>query len=286
MRVAIGIATLGRPKILLKVTERFKLQSRQPDAVLIAPVSDKDVSTINFEDKFIRVYSEMGLSKQRNSVMYAANDYDLIAFFDDDLVLHKDCLKNIEAEFEDNPNTVIAHGNVVIDGAKVGGISFEEACRHADNAIIHKGRKLSFTAYGFMAIRLDTVRKHNLKFEERFPSYSWMEDLDFSRQIVKYGECIQILDAVVSHIAYRTGRTSGVRFGYSQVANPLYIAAKKSGFTYFNAYKMFTKNFIANATKSIKPEPHIDRKGRLKGNLIAFKDLVRGKLDPERIENL
>jgi hypothetical protein len=34
---------------------------------------------------------------------------------------------------------------------------------------------------------------------------------------------------------------------------------------------------------SICPEPYVDRGGRLRGNAIAMKDLVSGRLHPERI---
>jgi len=31
------------------------------------------------------------------------------------------------------------------------------------------------------------------------------------------------------------------------------------------------------------PEPWVDRRGRVRGNLMAFRDLLRGRLDPRRI---
>jgi hypothetical protein len=35
--------------------------------------------------------------------------------------------------------------------------------------------------------------------------------------------------------------------------------------------------------RSLFPEPWIDRKGRLKGNLIALADIVLGRISPRRI---
>jgi hypothetical protein len=46
------------------------------------------------------------------------------------------------------------------------------------------------------------------------------------------------------------------------------------------------RNLVANFARSIYPEPWIDRRGRLKGNLLALKDLVVGDLSPGRIVNL
>jgi hypothetical protein len=41
-----------------------------------------------------------------------------------------------------------------------------------------------------------------------------------------------------------------------------------------------------NALRSPWPEPHADRFGRLRGNLIAIADLVRGRAHPGRILEL
>ena len=41
-----------------------------------------------------------------------------------------------------------------------------------------------------------------------------------------------------------------------------------------------------NAARSLRPEPHVDRLGRLKGNLIAIGDLLRGRMHPMRVMDL
>jgi hypothetical protein len=38
--------------------------------------------------------------------------------------------------------------------------------------------------------------------------------------------------------------------------------------------------------KSLRSEPWIDRRGRLKGNLLAMFDVLRGRSDPRRILDL
>jgi hypothetical protein len=38
--------------------------------------------------------------------------------------------------------------------------------------------------------------------------------------------------------------------------------------------------------KSFKPEPYVDRFGRLRGNIKALFDLMRGKMTPERVLEL
>ena len=74
---------------------------------------------------------------------------------------------------------------------------------------------------------------------------------------------------------------SGVKLGYSQVANPIYLSRKGTMSPGYSA-RMLSKNMLANAVGSLRPEPMIDRAGRLRGNLIALGDVLRGRVTPER----
>jgi hypothetical protein len=76
-----------------------------------------------------------------------------------------------------------------------------------------------------------------------------------------------------------------LRFGYSQIANPLYIFGKGSVSPRFVA-RQILRNVARNVTRSVRPEPWVDRRGRLLGNVLAIKDLLRGTLAPENILNL
>jgi hypothetical protein len=87
------------------------------------------------------------------------------------------------------------------------------------------------------------------------------------------------------HLGVKSGRTSGLRFGYSQIANPIYLMRKGTMSLSFGG-KSILKNLAANLFRSVRPEAYVDRVGRLKGNLFALGDLVRGKLHPGRITEL
>jgi hypothetical protein len=52
------------------------------------------------------------------------------------------------------------------------------------------------------------------------------------------------------------------------------------------AAPLIWRNVLANLGKSLRPEPWIDRKGRLKGNCMALRDLVTGRISPQRILEL
>ena len=88
------------------------------------------------------------------------------------------------------------------------------------------------------------------------------------------------------HLGVKLGRNSGVRLGYSQVANPLYLSGKRSGYPFRRALSHIARNMAMNVLRSTWPEPYVDRRGRLLGNLLALRDLVRGCMVPERILEL
>jgi hypothetical protein len=46
------------------------------------------------------------------------------------------------------------------------------------------------------------------------------------------------------------------------------------------------KNMAMNIVRAIRPEPYVDRRGRLHGNLLALRDLMARRMVPERILEL
>jgi GT2 family glycosyltransferase len=143
-----------------------------------------------------------------------------------------------------------------------------------------------FNTYGCnMSFRTATVIERQVRFDERMPLYGWFEDVDFSRRLSPYGKIVQISDAYGVHLGAKSGRTSGLRLGYSQVANPIYLA-EKGTLTWPDAFERVWTRLLKNLIKSAAPEPYLDRRGRLRGNLRALRDLALGSLDPGRILEL
>ena len=83
----------------------------------------------------------------------------------------------------------------------------------------------------------------------------------------------------------KSGRVSGVRFGYSQIVNPTYLIRKGSIPRAFGVNLML-RNVAANILRSPWPESFVDRRGRLKGNLIGALHLIQGRIEPEYILQL
>ena len=84
----------------------------------------------------------------------------------------------------------------------------------------------TFAGYGCnMTIRLAPLRRHKFRFDERLPLYSWQEDVDLFRPMATCGDIVQLGKARGVHLGTKRGRGSGLKLGYSQVANPLYCSA-------------------------------------------------------------
>ena len=136
-----------------------------------------------------------------------------------------------------------------------------------------------------MGLRMETVRAHGLQFDEKLPLYGWYEDWDFSARIARFGSIMQISSACGVHLSVKSGRITGVRMGYAQVANPIYLA-RKGTFLWSSAFRFIVGPFFKNLVRSVAPEPHVDRFGRFRGNMAAFRDLAIGRMSPTQIVNL
>lgn len=289
MKIAIGIVTAGRRDVLSDTIRFMAKQSRKADEFLICPANDVDldVSCLEGFPSPVRVLrGRMGASAQRN-VLLDATSADVIVFFDDDFLPAFDFLLEIERLFTSNPGVVIATGTVLADGAAGPGLSHQEG-----ESLLSKLRNEShdssisqtFNGYGCnMAVNLLIGDAGKIRFDERLPRYSWLEDVDFSRQCAVFGEVVVSTALQGVHLGTKkAGRSSGKSLGYSQIANRIYIM-RKGNMTRMQALEGNLKNFGANLFRFINPEAWVDRRGRLHGNLLALWDWMTGKVDPEKI---
>ncbi len=292
MNIVVGIATAGRREVLSETLLHLTRQTRLPDAVVICPSTPEDVDEARIGTlplKTRTVAGNKGSSAQRNAILDQATTADLIMFFDDDFLPRSDFLAEVERLFEREADLVVATGLVLADGIHGPGISIADAKEILETdpgAQPHDVTQPAFNAYGCnMAFRVSAIAAERTRFDERLPLYGWQEDVDFCRRLAAHGRIVKSPALRGVHLGNKRGRTSGLRFGYSQVANPLYLRNKGTvGLKW--ALRLMGGNFAANILGSLKPQGLVDRRGRLKGNLIAFGDFVRGRLDPMRVLDL
>ena len=293
MRLIVAIATTNRPKVVVTTLRDLERQTRKPDHVMVIVADESDIDPDQALDLPFPVeilLSERGATLQRNRALEHTQDDDLVLYIDDDFLMAPDYLENLEQLFETHADVVMSTGHVRADGIHGPGITFEDGRRLAtlpvDDTAKATRPETIYNCYGCnMAARARPIREHQLRFDPRLKLYAWLEDLDFSRQMAAHGRIVK-WDALVGvHLGTKAGRSNGVPLGYSQISNPIYLNRKGTMATW-RALRIISRNLASNLVKSLRPEPEIDRWGRLKGNLRAFADLFRGRLEPEKILQL
>jgi hypothetical protein len=290
LNIAVGIATTGRREVLSRTIDLLAQQTRLPDSLVVCPVTSEDLDVGQLEHFPVPAFAvsgAAGLPAQRNLILSAQKDTDVIVFFDDDFFPFRDYLAQVERLFLARADIVALTGRPVQDGANGPGLTIEDALGLIDavpaaNDVICP----TYGTYGCnMAFRFDPIRKHQIFFDENLPLYGWQEDIDFSRALSPYGRIVEwgLLQGI--HLGIKSGRTSGVRFGYSQIANPRYLIRKGTMSRSF-AGSLVCRNLAANLFRSFRPELWIDRRGRLKGNVLALIDMATGRISPRRILSL
>ncbi|CAN5915417.1 glycosyltransferase [soil metagenome] len=289
LKIAIAIATAGRREVLSDTIRFIARQSRPADELLICPAKPDDIDprcVCDFPSLVKVISGPIGLPAQRNVLIEACSS-DLIVFFDDDFLPADDFLAETERLFLAHPQVVVATGKVLADGILGPGLTHDEGVRLVAEAGANNNAKTvetTYNAYGCnMVVRLYPVRVHAIRFDEKLPLYAWLEDVDFSRQLAPHGSVVQANRLRGVHLGTkRSGRSPGKRLGYSQIANRIYIM-RKGNMTLKQALDGNLRNILSNLVRSIHPEPWVDRRGRLKGNMLAVWDWLCGRVDPERI---
>lgn len=291
-RIIIGIASMGRPEIVVKTVRAIADQDRLPDLVIVSVTSPQDLDErklagLPFPVQVIVGFK--GLTFQRNRMIDQLQQDDIMLLLDDDFLMSSDYLRQTLRLFRDHPDLAVVTGTVLADGIGGPGYDHVEGAQYLNTLeTAPRPDTLSDTYNGYgcnMAFRANDALDHNIRFDERLPLYSWLEDVDFSRRLAAHGRVARAGALTGVHLGTKTGRSRGVPLGYSQIANPLYLMTKGT-MQHRRALRMVARNIMANAVKSLRPEPWVDRRGRLKGNTMALFDFLRGRITPDRVLDL
>lgn len=285
LRVGVAIATKGRAAIVARLVAMLGEQSRVADVILVCAPNQEDMQGVTVGSPAVQcLVGPTGLPHQRNCLIAAAEDLDILVFLDDDFVPADNYLEETESIFADHPDVVMTTGVVVADGAKGDAVSHDQACKILGEPRLQQSRRLSevYNGYGCnMAVRLEPARRNGLTFDEALPLYAWLEDVDFSRRLAGFGRIARAEWAHGVHLGVSGGRQSGRKLGYSQVANPVYLM-RKGTCSWRKGLNHIGRNVAANLYGTARGERMPDRAGRLYGNARAFIDLLKRRLTPIR----
>ncbi|PTV94942.1 glycosyl transferase family 2 [Rhodobacter aestuarii] len=293
--IAIVTASLGRPDNLAVLLDRLALQTLLPRQVIFSMESEADAPPeVKMPFLVQRIFGPRGACVQRNRALdIVAPEIELVVFYDDDFVPSRYSLERMAQFFDENPDVGGAEGLVLADGNLGPGITPQEAVRLVDAADaaedgVGAARPFEILArlpglYGCnMVYRAELIR--DVRFDEALPLYAWMEDQDFGGRIAAPQVQTSAFQGV--HCAEKRGRErNGRKYGYSQMCNPIYML-RKGTISRKKAHVQMLRNFLANHAKVFRPEPWVDRRGRVAGNWLALWDILRGRVTPGRIREL
>ena len=123
----------------------------------------------------------------------------------------------------------------------------------------------------------------SVQFDERLPLHGWLEDRDFSARVRTLGPIVSCRDLWGVHLGLKIGKTSDVRVGVSQIVNPYCRIYFKGSLRLGDASRLLMRPLLKNIMRVFSPEPYIDRRRRLWGNMLGFAHLLSGRVDPARI---
>lgn len=283
--IVVGIASAGRPDVLKQTVSYLQAMANQPDGIIICVPEISHAGELVSNGKIDLLIGQKGLTVQRNRILSeAAGKADILVFLDDDFIPSPDFFTQMKKAFSATPEIAIATGHVLADGILCGGLEMRQALGIIRSSNVpDKGITNTYNAYGCnMALRMSIVISNGLKFDEKLPLYGWLEDVDFSRMIARFGHSVQVTAVQGVHLGVKSGRQPGNRLGYSQIANPYYLA-RKGTMSLRRAFTQAARNIIANIAGLLRADQEVDRRGRLNGNLLALGDIIKGVSSPERI---
>lgn len=284
MKLVVIIPTYGRDQQVARLVEYLGRQTHLPDAVIVSASEPAHVSLpAKMPFPVWAVYGPAGLCAQRNTALGAIDsEFDIVTFFDDDFIPATGYLEGVVRAFDENGDFAVVMGRVIRDGAGTIGLDWKESLDALDRPDVRAPRTAVLDhigAYGCnMSIRARLIG--TMRFDERLVLYGWQEDIDFTSRLRRRGRVVCVTAIRGVHLGLTAGRVSGLRFGYSQVVNPIYLIRKRSVPAGF-ALRLMGRNLAANLVHSVSPEPHIDRRGRLRGNLVGLGHVLRGRIEPE-----
>jgi len=297
---AIIICSRGRRDILTATIHSLRSQSIQACQLLVVVTGPEDI-----DEESIRttgppnveiVFSEPGLTRQRNAgIAHVAGEIKYVCFFDDDIELHRDYIRHGLKFLEEVPTVMAFSGAMLRERCA----SHEEARALVDafdpaaanpfaGRFRHRGRHWILHGCN-MVIRASILAYE--RFDERLPLYSYYEDYDISIRIRRYGYVGRFALCAGVHLQAASGRVSGQRLGYSQIANNWYFLKKgichlTFPLSYIRFIYLAARLVIRNAVISLRNFNHGEAPRLLKGNLLALRDILCGSSAPENILQL
>jgi len=290
--ISVVIVSKGRAAVLSETLASLSRQTLKPDRIVLVVPGAADLPEHFWNDNVQTVVGPLGASLQRNEgIKVIPLSVGYVAFFDDDMELKDDYLARAVAFLEANPTVVGLSGAVLGNGNVTRGegrrrIAAYQPPRDSRDHFQSAGK--GHTLHGCnMVIRRGVLECE--QFDEALPLYSYNEDYDLSLRLKSYGLVGRFAGCISVHLETPTGRVREDMRGYSMVANNYYFLTRKTthlppALAWIRFWTVCVARPLMVCLVSIlRRDRSHDFRARLKGILLAVKDIFTGKSHPGRI---
>jgi GT2 family glycosyltransferase len=276
--IAVLITTKGRPSLVADLIKLLHAQTRPPDHIFVVGSHPDDLISLDRGDsKLTCLLGRKGRSARVNdAIMAAGGDYRYLVFFDDDFLPSRFWIEQALGLFTSSPDIIGITGQIVAGGADSHGVSPIDARTIVDlrDGFPIEGPSLD-ARYGLlgcnMAVRRAAVG--GVWLDETLPVGSWLADADFCARIARRGRVGRAPQMYGVKMNQHLNREAGKVIGLAQIVNSAQLA-RKGSFSLGFAAKFMAQSIFANGLRALLPEPYIDRRGRLLGNLQGLYKLM------------
>jgi glycosyltransferase involved in cell wall biosynthesis len=293
--ISVVIASKGRPDFVSETIECLQRQTLKAKEIIVVAPSIEDFPKKEWGEEVQYIVGPLGLTAQRNKGIAAIpSTVPYVGCFDDDFELQEDYLEQAVAFMNANVCVMGISGRLLAGG----GISRQEAKKLIASYQIQEHPRGMFFSRGKHHILFGcnmVIRRSILdyeKFDENLPLYCYGEDYDISIRLERYGLVGRFQGCIGVHLETPGGRVREELRGYSFVANNWYFL--KKGVMHLPLLMAWTRFWLICVGKSLlqslwnllKGDRSLDWSGRVRGHLLALKDMFLGRCHPRRIEEL
>jgi GT2 family glycosyltransferase len=247
--LAVVVCTSKRAASLRRFLDSLAGHDRKPEQFLIVDASPDDETermvrgyegfeALADEVQYVHVAEpHVGLTRQRN---FAAQrvETDLVAFFDDDVVLLPGCLRELEGVYRSRGAQVVGVGARIRNDPPPRvtsrwrlrlllrviprirpGVYERSGVRISWRFLTSRTGVFEGDFLSGCAMMWQTRVVRELRFAEEFEGYGLGEDLDFSLRARRKGTILVATSALVDHMRDPAGRTDPYSLGYMEIYN-------------------------------------------------------------------
>jgi GT2 family glycosyltransferase len=307
--VTVVICTYQRPDSTLRVLDSLTRQERRADWLFVVDASTdhrtadavKSWQDRDPERRTLRYWkvdgAHRGLTRQRNFALDNVTT-DLVAFFDDDVVLAANCLSELERVHRGD-ETVVGVGCFggprgtrpralwrlrrrlgIVSSLQAGkyhrsGMSTPWEFDSGQQSVV-EGDWLP--GWGMM---WKTAHARRARFHDGFAGYAQGEDLDFSLRLRRHGKLLMARTAGLHHLPDPSGRPNPRKHGYMEIYNRYHIHQRglpnrtaRDVLWFAYAWTVDTVLLMRHLVRPSRAVPAIQQ---IAGRLHATHDLLRGR---------